>query len=231
MLSNSRFRRDRPTSLLGKRSTASLGVACALVVGARLANPAVAWGESVASSLPKVSAAPLKAVITRSQTDAFADLLGEPVEDVAWRLRYEPSLIPLAAAAADARLARQNSGKQMMTGGFILFGFGMTLSLGALMSTMPALGTCDDPCQASPMSAKAKAIDVVGLVTAALGLALAIPGIVVMARQTDIETEAVNSYQLTESDAPPKYSPVSSHSLPVGSGGKALSFSLWSFTF
>jgi hypothetical protein len=176
--------------------------------------------------------------MTRSQADAFADLLGEPVEDVAWRLHNEPRLIPLAAAAADARLTRQNFGKQMMTGGFMLFGLGMTVALGAVMSTMPAPGTCDDsdPCQPSPMSAKANAIGVVGLVTAALGLALAIPGIVVMARQTDIETEAVSRYQSTERDAPPTYSPVSPRSLPVGSlpvgsGGKAMSFSLWSFTF
>ena len=109
----------------------------------------------------------------------------------------------------------------------MLFGLGMTLNLGALMSTMPA----DDPSQSLPMSSKAEVISVVGLVTAAIGLALAIPGIVAMARQTDIETEAVNRYQSTESDAPPRYSPVSPRSLSVGSGGKNLSFSLLSFTF
>jgi len=169
--------------------------------------------------------------MTWPQVEAFANLLGEPVDVVAGRLRNDASLIPSAAAAATARLGRQSSGKTMMATGFMLFGFGLTLSFGAFLTT--AHGWCDDPrqCQNSPMNAEAKTIDVVGLVTAAIGLALAVPGIVRTARPSDIEAEAVDRYQRSQSGQPSASPPGDAHSLSGGSGGKALSLSLWSFAF
>jgi hypothetical protein len=167
--------------------------------------------------------------------DAFAELLGEPSEEVLRHLIHDPDLVPVAAEAADVRLRRKGSGKAMTTAGFVFVGLGLTLSIvTALLSTMPAPGTCDSAhgeCQDQPMGAKAEAIAVGGLVTAGLGLALAIPGIVRMARQTEVETQAVERYQRSQSSPPPIFPTGNARPLSGGSGGKSLCLSLLSFTF
>ena len=81
------------------------------------------------------------------------------------------------------------------------------------------------------MSREAKVIAGVGLGTMGLGLLLAIPGIIKMARQTDVETEAVNNYRATEPERPSRSAAGGVSSWFAGPGKKGVSLSLLSFTF
>ena len=101
------------------------------------------------------------------------------------------------------------------------------LVIAALLKTVPASAIV----AAVRNPAKAEAIAVGGLVTAGLGLALAIPGIVRMARQTEVETQAVERYQRSQSSPPPIFPTGNARPLSGGSGGKSLCLSLLSFTF
>jgi hypothetical protein len=67
---------------------------------------------------------PAAPVITTEQFTAFAELVGEPSAAVGQRLQIDPSLVPFAVAAADARVNRKTSGKSRTTVGFSIFGVG-----------------------------------------------------------------------------------------------------------
>ena len=65
----------------------------------------------IAASLPSLAradAASFRATLDLAQLDAFAALVGESTSTVAWRIVTDPSLVPLAAEAADARMQRKN---------------------------------------------------------------------------------------------------------------------------
>ena len=186
--------------------------------------------ESVPPSAPDSTPKP---AITPVQVNAFAELLGEPVDSVTERLHLDQSLIPVAVAAAEARLSRRSSGKWMMVGGFSLVGIGGGAVIYAFLHDLGKnIRWCDqgDPCTKPPMSSQDKTFMVVGVVASVVGWALAIPGIVMVARQTDIENEAVNRYRPSYSDPPPIFSAENSRPSFGGPGG-TLSLSLLSFTF
>ena len=102
-----RFWRDKP-SFIRQRRTASL-FACTLVAAMSLANSEVAHAQEEAAPSPSPVEAfpPPNLSMTRSQVSTFADLLGEPVEDVARHLRYYPRLVLIVTEAADIRRTRQ----------------------------------------------------------------------------------------------------------------------------
>jgi hypothetical protein len=162
--------------------------------------------------------------ITPSQVDTFAELLGEPRERVEQRLLWDPGLVPLAAAAVDARRARKSQGKVMTIGGFTLLGVGAVV--GFLVALSGPLICWDAACQ-SEADARARSGEVIALASAGIGLALGIPGIVMLARQSEAEDKAVERYQISGVGAPPGNSRV----LSTGSAGKTFSVSLWSFAF
>jgi hypothetical protein len=62
-------------------------------------------------------------------------------------------------------------------------------------------------------------------------LAIGVPGIVRMAKQTEVETEAVDRYQYTGAGRQPIFPPGYSSALPGGARAKALNLSLLSFKF
>jgi hypothetical protein len=168
--------------------------------------------------------------IAASQVEIFADLLGEPEESVVRSLRRDPSLVPIVAAAADTRRARQRSGRNAMILGFTAVGLGVTVGvLGVLVSGPGYPGESPQPNE--PSTRGHFTTDVIGLVLVGLGLVTATYGIIKVAAQTDIETEAVDRYHGSVTGLTPAFPAGNSRPLSVGSAGKTLSLSLWSFAF
>jgi hypothetical protein len=151
-------------------------------------------------------------------------------ESVVRRLWHDPGLVPLVAAAADARRARQRTGRNLMILGFCTVGLGGTVGLlGELASEPGYLGESPRPNEKSTKSHSTT--DVIGLVLVGLGLVAATYGIIRLTAQTDIETEAVDRYQGSPSASPLVFPPGISQALSGGAGGKELSLSLWYVTF
>jgi hypothetical protein len=171
-----------------------------------------------------------KLAITGEQVETFANLMGETEESVARRLRRDPGLVPFVAAAADARRARQRTGRNLMILGFSTVGLGGTVGLlGNILSGPGYPGESPRPNEKSTQSHFTT--DVIGVFLVGLGLITATYGIVKVAAQTDLETEAVGRYQGSPSAGPPIFSPGISRALSVDSRGSTFSLSLGSFTF
>jgi len=181
-------------------------------------------GRPSTGSSPARLAAPLSTPsITLSQVDTFAELLGEPKERVEQRLLWDPGLVPLVAAAVDARLARKSQGKIMTIGGFTILGVGVVAGFLEALSGLCVYGDCQD--------AKSRAGEAIALASVGIGLALGIPGIVMLTRQSEAEDKAVDRYQLFGAGPPPAFPLGNSRALSTGSAGKNFSLSLWSFAF
>ena len=176
---------------------------------------------------PVAAPAPM-ASITSSQLDTFAALLGEPEERVEQRLLWDPGLVPLATAAVDARLARKSQGKVMTIGGFTLLGVGVVAGL--LVALSGPLICWDAACQ-SEADARAHSGEVIALASVGIGLALGVPGIVMLARQSEAEDKAVDRYQLFGAGPPPAFPSGNSRTLSTGSAATTFSLSLCSFAF
>ena len=161
--------------------------------------------------------------IQRWQFETFADLVRESDQDVLRRLKAAPELIPLAAAAAQAVKKRERRGKIMTGLGFTILGAGVTV--GALVGLMGEPYFCDGPCT-SKYAGTAVAID---LISAGVGLALVIPGILTLAGETDIEKEAVDRYH--QKPKPEILLPLSSPRLSNGTSGRILGVPLLSLSF
>jgi hypothetical protein len=178
---------------------------------------------------PALVAAPAPAPsITPSQVDAFAELSGEPRERVEQRLLWDPGLVPLVAAAVDARLARKSQGKVMTIGGFTLLGVGVLA--GFLVALSGPLICWDAECQREADS-RSHSGEAVALASVGVGLALGIPGIVMLARQSEAEDKAVDRYQLFGAGPPTAFPSGNFRALSTGSAAKAFSLSLCSFVF
>jgi hypothetical protein len=184
-------------------------------------------GRPSTGSPPARLAAPLSTPsITPSQVDTFAELLGEPRERVEQRLLWDPGLVPLVAAAVDARVARKSQGKFMTIGGFTILGAGVVAGFLEALSGLCIYGDCQ-----SEADAKSRAGEAIALASVGIGLALGIPGIVMLARQSEAEDKAVDRYQLFGAGPPPAFPLGNSRALSTGSAGKNFSLSLWSFAF
>jgi hypothetical protein len=199
-----------------------------LLAGATLTTPTTAHAQSPAVPSPSPPALSL----TRLQVDAFAELLGEPKEVVWRRLLADPGLVPFAAAAAATRMERKSSGKTMTIVGFTILGVGLTAGYLIILSGISDSVNCsfDSACSQSN-DGRITTGFVVGLVSTGVGLAIGIPGIVRMAKQTEVETEAVDRYQYAGVGRQPVFPPGYSSALPGGARAKALNLSLLSFKF
>jgi hypothetical protein len=176
---------------------------------------------------------PTTPAITQPQLQAFAELLGETDETVWRRLWSDPGLVLIAAAAAQARMDRERSGRVMTGAGFTILGVGATLGFGIVLGA--GLGRslawdCDSTCKAKYDGQESSGI-ALGLISAGIGLALAIPGIVKLARKTEIETEAVSSYQLSQSGHASIRPPEFSRSLSAIASGRTADLPLLSLSF
>jgi hypothetical protein len=168
--------------------------------------------------------------ITVDQLDTFADLLGESEERVEWRLRHDLEIVPIAAAAADTRRARQRLGRNAMILGFATVGLGGTVGVLGVLASGP--GFPGESPRSNEQTTKSHfTTDVIGLVLVGLGLVTATYGIIRVAAQTDIETEAVDRYKHSERPPPLVSSTGISRTLSVSSGGKELGFSIGPFRF
>ena len=233
-----------------KRKTLSLAFAGSLVVSVTLATPglAKAQSETILPAPPRenspgpqtepvtgkqaVQSAPLPEnsltlSITPAQLDAFADLVDRTTGEVQLRLIREPGLAPLVKAAADARMARKRLGNDLTIAGVSIFGAGAIAGLGVFLTT----GLCFDAACQGDVDQSNHTAEIIVLVAAGTGLALAVPGIVEMARHTDIETEAAERYQGPVIGLPLVLPPAESPAHSTGPSGKSLSLPLLSLTF
>ena len=81
----------------------------------------------LAAALPsfaRADTASSRATLDPAQLDAFAALVGESTSSVAQRTAKDPSLVPLAAKAAEARMRRKHTGKALTIAGFTILGVG-----------------------------------------------------------------------------------------------------------
>src|SRR5664279_4105840 len=69
-------------------------------------------------SLARAATASSRATLDPAQLDSFAALVGEETSTVAQRIAADPSLVPFAAKAADARMRRKRTGKVLTITGF-----------------------------------------------------------------------------------------------------------------
>jgi hypothetical protein len=127
--------------------------------------------------------------LTPEQLHAFSDLSGDSPGRVSQRLAMDPGLAPLAAAAADARMRRKSTGKVLMIVGFAILGVGDIVGTAIMVSTPGYPSNIESGQEGRLLVGVA-----VDLVCLGVGLALAIPGIVKMARQGDEENRALDYY-------------------------------------
>jgi hypothetical protein len=209
-------------------SSRLLVITSILVASATLATPAVVHAQDQ----PAPFVAPPASSLTRLQVDAFAELLGEPKEVVWQRLLADPGLVPFAAAAADTRMERKSSGKTMTIVGFTILGVGLVAGYLIILSGISDSMNCGFDTSCNPNNdGRITTGFVIGLVSTGVGLAIGVPGIVRMAKQTEVETEAVDRYQYTGAGRQPVFPPGYSSALPGSASRKALNLSLLSFKF
>jgi hypothetical protein len=145
-------------------------------------------------SLARADTASLRATLDPAQLDAFAALVGESTSTVAQRISTDPSLMPLAAKAADARMRRKHTGKVLTITGFTIFGVGTAIGFEMIVASMGSY-SCPTPANSCAINGNPGLPGlVVMLVSETVGLAMAIPGIVKMASQSEAETEASARY-------------------------------------
>jgi hypothetical protein len=172
--------------------------------------------------------------LTPAQLEWFVQLIGEPLPVVWQHLVADPGLVPLAAAAANTRMERKGSGKTMTIAGFTILGVGVIAGYAIVLSALSDhLNNCayDASSCGNSSDGQIKLGFALILVSTGVGLALGIPGIVRMAKQTEVETAAVDRYQFPGWGRPPVYPPWQSSAVPVGAPRKNLNLSLLSFRF
>jgi hypothetical protein len=168
------------------------------VARAQEAMPAHVVGTTPPGSL----AAPI--AITGEQLAAFSELVGEPRPVVWQRLQADPLLTLYAVAAADARLSRKASGKTRTIIGFSILGTGIAAGYIIMLASLTDLHCSSDSCD-NDVGSGVFAGFIVMAASAGIGLGLGIPGIVSMARQSQVETAAVERYQYPQIRMPPAY--------------------------
>jgi hypothetical protein len=150
-----------------------------------------AAGRAFAQAGPEGAPAPLGPGLTPEQMQAFADLTGDNPYSISRRLAAEPQLVPLAQAAADARMSRKTTGKVLTIIGFSILGVG-DIAGTAIILTTP--GYPDTKGHEGRVLLGAG----IGLASLAVGLAMGIPGIVKMVAASDVEARALKSYSPTQ---------------------------------
>jgi hypothetical protein len=185
-------------------------------------SPVSAQDESPVSA-PEPAPAPARQSrasvnLTPEQLDAFSDLTGDGQRKVAYRLSQNPNLVPLATAAADARTSRRTTGKVMAIVGFTILG------VGDIAGTYIIVSTPGYPKVESGHENRMYLGLGIGVASLAVGLALAIPGLIKMARPTEVEERALDAYS-------PGWRDVSFQFPPPQVLGKTVISPIWSFTF
>jgi len=138
--------------------------------------------------------------LTLDQVESFGVVVGETEAEVAETLFRHPEVIPVAAQAVEARTERKHTGKVLTVAGFLALGAGLTAAV-LVMFSGPII-CFDEECSHRQHEAQTNA-EGIAIVGAALGLALAVPGFVKSAKDSDAEREAVRRYRAVKPDAAP----------------------------
>jgi hypothetical protein len=208
------------------RIARGLGIVATVLAVVLAATPGRA--QDLLQPWPQRPSAPNRFALTPEQTADFAYQLGEPVETVAWRLAWDPKLVPLAAAAVDARTARKKTGRNMVIAGFTILGAGLTAGFMVSMQ-----GFCLDAsaeCRAKSAEADSNG-KIVAIGGAIVGALLAVPGFLKMAGQSEVEDKAVDYYWHRQLQRPPVFVPEARPSLSSGYSGTTLPLFAWSSVF
>jgi hypothetical protein len=161
------------------------------------------------------------------QLEEFAKLVGEPASVVSQHLLTNPGLVPNAAAAADARMKRRSTGATLTIVGGTLFGVGSVTASIILLNGLANPASCDaDVCESSSLNPGLLVGLSLAAISVAAGLALGIPGIIRLSRQSTTETEAAERYQSSRTIRP---------AIPISSSARAgtqtLSVPLFTWAF
>jgi|SRR5450631_1190742 len=179
---------------------------------------------------------PPRVPLTLEQLNAFADLVGDSSDIVSVRLLSDPGMLPLAAAATEARSQRQRRGRKMAILGFTGFGVGTAVAiLGgiALSNFDSSKRTQDDECGCG-----GDFEGLLGLELVVFGAVLGVGGLVVgaigtnkLTEPSEAENKALERYDPLKVKRPPAMPPSYSLARPTGSAGKSLNLPLLSLTF
>jgi hypothetical protein len=188
---------------LGRRSLLALAIVSAV--------PASARAQTAGLTRPGLGAKPPVAVavapITQEQVESFATVVGEDPYIVAQVLAYNPDLVPVTTAATEARDKRRRLGRGLIIGGFSALGIGIGAGLlVALSGPWFCFDGQDQECRQEQDRASSTG-GVIAIAGAAVGLALALPGFIANARESDIEVEAIRRYRgrrFEPTPAPPR---------------------------
>jgi len=154
---------------------------------------------------------------------------------VVWQhLLADPGLAPLAAAAANARIERKSSGKVMTITGFTILGVGVGVGYVIMLSAITSTGNCSSDYYSNSCGPNTDRILgglAIGVLSVGVGLAIGIPGIIHMTRQSEVETQASERYQAWGTGQPLVYPGSYSQALPMRSLGRGLDLPLLAFRF
>jgi hypothetical protein len=195
--------------------------------------PAVARAQGGAAPLAPLPVAPAPAApsITAAQLTAFAELIGEPKPVVWQRLHDDPGFVPLAAAAADARMERRSSGKALTIAGFTILGVGVVTGYVIMYSGLLSGTDCSYGNSCGPNTDRILGGLTVAILSIGVGTAIGVPGIFRMTKQSDVETQASERYQAWGTGQPLVYPGSYSQAPSMRSPGRRLDLSLLSFRF
>jgi hypothetical protein len=171
---------------------------------------------------------PSAVTISQQQLDAYAELFSQPNERVLRQLRSDPGLMPLADAAVDVRKRRERNGKGLTVLGFTVLGLGTGVAIYYILS-QPVV--CWDSACRSSQNEHQQTATTVGLISAGVGLAIAIPGIILWALRSDAEDKAIDRFQRSRPQRSPMAHPEFSQASQAVSPGQTLNLPILSFRF
>jgi hypothetical protein len=155
-----------------------------------LAALAFATTLPAASSLAHADTMGAPSTLAPAQLDAFAEVVSDSESAVRQRLVARPDLVSPARAAAEARLHRKHIGKVLLISGITTQVVGTAIGF----SLLPRPYNCPEGGCGDTANGGLAALVVIGLANA-VGLGLAIPGIVKLASESDAEATAAKAYR------------------------------------
>jgi hypothetical protein len=192
------------------------------------------WARPAVAASPSVPPGSLAPRLTQPQFDAFVQMTGDHPYLVHQRLTLDPGLSPLVAAAADARSARQASGKAMVTGGYVILVVGGLLGGILFLSAITPSSDCPweggSDCDSGGNDGQVHAGLGILALSGVAGLVLVIAGNVKRSGTGQPELDALTRYH---GSGPPLASPRSAEARPVRSRepGRSLAFPLLALSF
>jgi hypothetical protein len=191
-------------------------------------------GVTRSPSAASSPSSPVAHIITAPALDAMADLFSATPDEVSERLRIDPGLVDIGIEAAQQSKKRGRTGKAMTTIGWTIVGLGLTVAFGMSIQAgfdgMALWGDCDIKCQDARANGESRAF-AVGLASLVAGIAIAIPGMLMLRHASEREKQAILRYHQKDANRPTlsTQSPSSAASLP--SQGKNVALPMLRLSF